>query len=118
MLKKILSCSPMAVMILPFVASAQASRSVDALLVYIQERIGQIIPILIGLALVLFLWGILRYLFSKDDIAKAEARSFMMWGIVALFVMVSVWGLVGILQNFIFGGSGSYNPTNTPGFGN
>ncbi len=78
-----------------------------------QQLIAAIIPILIGLALVAFLVGILKYLFSKD---KDGAKEFMIWGIVALFVMTSVWGLVYILRSTILPNSQSnqLNPGDIP----
>jgi hypothetical protein len=89
-------------LLLPMMVFAQT----DAISSFIRNVLGltqRLVPTLIGLALALFLWGVLRYLFSKDGPGKKEARDFMMWGIVALFVMVSVWGLVRIVQDVIFG---------------
>jgi hypothetical protein len=57
---------------------------------------NQVVPLLIGLAVIAFLWGIVMYLFGKD---KDGAKTFMLWGIIAIAVMVSIWGLVGILQS-------------------
>jgi glucose uptake protein GlcU len=94
---------PVAVL-MPVFTSAQPVDAVNNFVSTIQGWTGLLLPTLIALALVLFLWGVLRYLFSKDGPAKKEARDFMMWGIVALFVMVSVWGLVKVLQDVIFGG--------------
>ena len=62
--------------------------------------IRTLIPILIGLALVVFFWGIIQYLFTD---AKEKGSKLMFWGIVALFVMVSVWGLIKFLGDEIFG---------------
>ena len=36
---------------------------------------------------------------DSEESKKAKGRNFMIWGIIALAVMVSVWGLVGILEN-------------------
>lgn len=59
-----------------------------------------IIPILIGVGVVVFFYGIVKYILGQGDMGKQkEARGLMVWGIVALFVMVSVWGLVKVLQN-------------------
>lgn len=66
----------------------------------IHEIISLTIPVLIALGVLGFMWGIVLYLFKGD---KAEGRSFMLWGIIALFVMTSVWGLVGILRGTLFG---------------
>jgi len=60
--------------------------------------IGPIVPLLIGLAVLVFLYGVLTFTFSEGGAKKEEGKQYMIWGIVGLFVMVSVWGLVAILQ--------------------
>lgn len=58
-----------------------------------------LVPLLIGLALVAFLYGAVIYLFSAGSPEKRQdGRQFMLYGLVTLFVMVSVWGLVSILS--------------------
>lgn len=87
---------------LPFVASAQQAGSSDGIrhLLGIAAGIIQaLIPIVIGLAVLVFLWGVLQYVLRSSDAGKDEGRQFMLWGIIALFVMVSVWGLVNILRD-------------------
>jgi heme A synthase len=70
-----------------------------------------IIPLLIAIAVIVFFWGIIKYIGSQGDADKrTEARGLMIWGVVALFVMVSVWGLVGILKN-TFSVNGGGTPT-------
>jgi hypothetical protein len=59
-----------------------------------------IVPLLFGFAMVLFIWGVVQYVIGTDDEAKKKkGKMFMIWGIVALVVMTSVWGLVRILGN-------------------
>jgi membrane protease YdiL (CAAX protease family) len=60
--------------------------------------IAPIVPLLIGLAVLVFLYGVLNFTFSEGGAKKEEGKQYMIWGIVGLFVMVSVWGLVAILQ--------------------
>jgi len=60
--------------------------------------IAKLIPIVIGLAVLTFLWGVLKYVVAKDEESQKEARGVMLYGIIALFVMVSVWGLVNIFR--------------------
>lgn len=58
-----------------------------------------VIPMLVTLTVVVFIIGVLKYIAGADEAAKREeGRKFMIYGIVGLFVMVSIWGLVGILQ--------------------
>ena len=57
-----------------------------------------IIDLLAGLALVYFLWGATQFIMNGGDEKKREeGRQQMIWGIVGLFIMISVWGLVNIL---------------------
>ena len=68
----------------------------------IQQIIGQLITIIIALAIVGFLWGIVKILFSSDNtVAKKEGRNFMLYGILIIFVMTSMWGLVKLLEKTI-----------------
>jgi hypothetical protein len=54
-----------------------------------------VVPFLMALAVVAFVYGIIQYFLNPEK----NGKSFMLWGIIALFVMVSIWGLVGIFSN-------------------
>ena len=42
-----------------------------------------------------FFWGLVKFIFAAgNEESKADGKKIMIWGVVALFVMVSVWGLV------------------------
>jgi hypothetical protein len=59
-----------------------------------------IIPLIIALAMVMFIWGVVQYVINSDEEAKKEkGKQFMIWGIIGLTVMIGVWGLVRILGN-------------------
>lgn len=63
-----------------------------------------VVPLLMALAVVGFVYGIIQYFLNPDNEEKRKnGKNFMFWGIVTLFVMVSIWGLVGILSNTFFG---------------
>lgn len=65
--------------------------------VFINGLLKPIIPLLIGLAVVVFVYGVLVTMFSEGGDRKEEGKQYMVWGIVGIFVMISVWGLVNIL---------------------
>lgn len=57
-----------------------------------------IIPLIFSLSVVMFIWGVVQYVINSDEEAKKEkGKQFMIWGIIALTVMISVWGLVQIV---------------------
>lgn len=71
---------------------------------------GALIPLLFAVAVGVFIWGVIQYLRNSADSKKREeGRSFMIYGIVSLFVMISIWGLVGFLGN-TFGISTDFVP--------
>lgn len=60
--------------------------------------IGKSIPILIALSVIVFVWGVFRYTVFEGG-ERSKSRDIMLYGIIGLFVMVSVWGLVAIVRN-------------------
>ncbi|MDQ5950490.1 MAG: hypothetical protein QG585_432 [Patescibacteria group bacterium] len=89
-----------------FNCATQKPKNIGELFEYAICILGNVvIPFLISLALVMFIAGIVKYVANGDNEEKREAgRGLMLFGIVALFVMVSVWGLVKILYSSIFDG--------------
>lgn len=84
----------------------------------IQGLVSSLIPLIIGIAVVVFIWGILQYVVATDEDKRTEARSVMIYGIIVLFVMVSVWGIVELLGQTIgvnTGGSGQVTLPSIPG---
>ncbi len=83
----------------PSVALAQ-TRTLGDLLGLFSNIINALIPFLITLAGLFFLYGVLKMVTAGDNEENRKAgQNTMIWGIVALFVMVSVWGLVSLLSN-------------------
>ena len=83
---------------LPMIAGAQGFTSIDASISTVSQLINRLIPLVIGIGVLVFLWGLVGYVTAGGDEEKRKnARSLMIYGIIVLFVMVSVWGLVRIL---------------------
>ena len=57
------------------------------------------------------MWGVLRYVTAGESEDKMkEGKNMMIYGIIALFVMISVFGLVRILLNtFAQGGAQGFD---------
>lgn len=85
---------------LPLAASAQTLQPLANLIGAIARLVGALVPILITLALVVFFFGLVRYLWGSGGKSNtAGAKDLMKWGLVTLFVMVSVWGIVRLAQD-------------------
>jgi uncharacterized membrane protein len=66
------------------------------------DIINNLIYIIIGLALIGFLWGIVRILFSGgNEKTREEGRKFTIYGILTLFVMTSMWSIVYLMKDFL-----------------
>lgn len=62
--------------------------------------IRSVIPLLFALATVAFLWGVITYFLNPDNEEKRnQGKSYITWGLIALAVMASMWGLVQVLSN-------------------
>jgi uncharacterized membrane protein YuzA (DUF378 family) len=114
-MKKVVKIIAGSLWALPFMAFAQTtvnSSYISSLIGSAKTLLDQIVVFLIALAVVWFIWNVISYAMSSDDDKKSKAKSQMIWGIIAIAVIVSVWGLVAILQG-VFGvsttGAGSVN---------
>ena|SRR3989344_2713097 len=70
------------------------------LLNHINTILNTVIPFLVGLAVFVIIYGVFGYIrHSADEEKRTEARLFIVWGVIGVFLMLSIWGLVNILVN-------------------
>lgn len=61
-----------------------------------------IIGLMVTIAIAYFIYGIIEFVMGADNEDKREqGKQHMIWGIVGLFIMISVFGLINILGNFV-----------------
>lgn len=61
--------------------------------------INALIPIVLALAVLTFFWGLVTYLMDVNNPEKKKSGiKVMIMGVIVIFVMVSLWGIVRILQ--------------------
>lgn len=78
----------------PLVVSAQGLTDV----VYrISDLLRAVLPILISLGVIYFVWGVAQYFIADSDEAKTKGRDRIIYGIIGLAVIVSIWGLVNLV---------------------
>lgn len=74
--------------------------TIGRLLTRAEGVLNLIIPFIIGLAVFVILWGVFLYVTkAAEEEKRTEARLYIVWGIVAVFCMLSLWGFVNILVN-------------------
>ncbi len=77
----------------------------------VQDIMNSLVPFMITLALLYFLYGVGKYVLEPSGIEGA--RDIMLYGLIGLFVMISVWGLVNFIGD-TFGVEHRSVPTQLP----
>ncbi len=90
--------------------------TVGSIIIKIDEILKAIIPVVMILATVVFLWGVVMYVVAGGDEDKVKtAKQYIILGLIGLFIMVAVWGVVKALVN-TFGVGGGFQPTQPGAF--
>ena len=94
----------------PLIAFAQGANNLRDLILMAGSLLNLVIPVLIALALVIFFWGLIQYIRDPGK-GHEQGRKVMIAGLLSLFIMVSVFGIIRLAQNTLLGGS---HPTPVP----
>lgn len=82
-----------------FAQTSNTSKDVGGLVKLVGDLTSMLIPIASMLAILFFFYGLAIYIYKAGDTeSAAEGKSIMIWGILALFVMTSIYGIIGFLQ--------------------
>lgn len=76
---------------------ATGTGTIQSIICKIGNILDTIIPILVVLGVVYFVWGVVGFVIGNDEEAKARGKDKMIYGIIGLVVIVAMWGLVGIV---------------------
>ncbi|MFH0846301.1 MAG: hypothetical protein V1851_02820 [Patescibacteria group bacterium] len=95
-MKKIILGFSLALM--PMVSFA-AIGGIDGVMNKLSDLMRMAMPLLLSAAVLFFVYTLVKYMFAGAGQSKDDAKSQMLWGVVILFVMISVWGLVNILAD-------------------
>ncbi len=99
--------------ILPLTASAAFSLSdlsFRGVILQALSVIYTVIPILIGLAFVMFFWGLSRFILNSGSSPEIQkGREYMLWGVIALAVLLSFRGIIAFWTGEFGFGDGTIN---------
>ena len=114
-MKKLIKFLPASLFLVPMVALAQYSNT-RQLITGAGFIVQALIVLAAALALLVFLWGFVKFIFklgSSED-AVEDGKRLMIWGVIGLFVMVSVWGLVRFIRTELFPSTDFNSPQGLP----
>src|SRR3989344_7678054 len=82
-----------------FTGELQAHPKLGDLFIFFTCFINRfVVRTIFAAALVVFIWGVVQYMVNAGNSEKREeGRKFIIWGLVAFFVMLSIWGIINIL---------------------
>lgn len=60
------------------------------------------IPVLIAATLVMYFYHAGRGIWNAGGESRAEMKDQLLWGAIILFVMISIWGILGFLENTFY----------------
>lgn len=110
--------------LVPFLAYAQTAGStcgsgLVGILCRISDFFDAVLPVLVALGVIYFVWGVVQYVIGDSEEAKKKGRDRIIFGIIGLAVIVSIWGLVAILnQTLGLGGATGLVGENAPNVSN
>jgi len=66
------------------------------------EIINPLIEVLFGLAIAIFFWGVIEFIWnSGSEEKKTTGKQHIIWGLVGLFIMAAVAGIIEIIKAFV-----------------
>ncbi len=75
-----------------------AATDIEGIIRTVQDIIALLLPLFIGLALLYFVWGLAEFIRNSGDVkANEDGKNKMIWGTIALFVIISIWGIVAFI---------------------
>ena len=77
-----------------------AITDVQDLLTALLDLFNNLIYVVFSFSLVIFFWGLAKFILNAgDEKTHEDGKRLMFWGIIALFVMASIWGIIAFLQS-------------------
>ncbi len=87
--------------IFPVVAAAQVAQTVPDFIDQVKLTLtAQVFPFLFVVGTLIFIVAVIRYLYSADA-DKEKLRQTILWSIIGLAAIISLWALVGFFTNYI-----------------
>lgn len=68
----------------------------------LSELINPALFLLLAVAVIVFIYGIIEMMAgAANDKKREDGRRHLMWGIIGLFIMLGVWGVISIIKDSV-----------------
>lgn len=101
MRKALVHVALLGTLLAPALVSAAAPKNFCELVNFFVTIFNALTGLFVMAALVTYLYGISTNV-RAGETSKRNLKTIILWGLLGLFVMVSVWGLLRILQETLF----------------
>lgn len=73
--------------------------------------IGLAIPLFFALSFLVFFWGLSRFILNPGNATEIQkGKSYMIWGVLALFILISIRAIIGLVATDLEIGDSSVVP--------
>jgi hypothetical protein len=79
--------------------TAAPANALEEFIATIQGIVNSLIPLLIAIGVIYFIWGVIKYLIADSEEAKSKGKDQIIYGIIGFTVILGLWGLVNILAS-------------------
>jgi hypothetical protein len=77
--------------------ASEITQSAQGLAGDVNGLLNIIIGVLITLAVVVFIFNVIRFILSKNEEDKKSARSYLLWSIIAIAVILGIFGIAKLI---------------------
>ena len=76
--------------------------------------VNTLVIVVVSLAFLYFFWNLGQYVLKSGPEEKTTAKTNMIWAVVAMFVIVSLWGLIAFIRSIFGVEAGTANNVTLP----
>jgi len=89
-----------------------AGQNFKSLILTLLSIFSTLIPILFFMAFIVFFWGLSKFILNSGVPAEIQkGKNYMIWGVLALFILISFRTIIGLITDEFGFGDASVVPT-------
>jgi hypothetical protein len=101
-MKKLFFLCIASIAVVPIVVFAETITDFKSLMQLFANVLGMAMGFLYTVAFAAFFWGIALFILNtNDDKKRQEGKAWMFWSVIALFVMITLWGIISLFVNTV-----------------